>query len=180
MFYDQLHLIEELIWAAGYGFSSSIITVVNSSTKSNGMIEVEAEGIYGPTTQGTWRLEIDSNLSYLVRHASYTVSGREMPFAVFENSGGKKWGDIFWPELGSISFFKSGGHVRDYTIDVRYIEYNCEPNSELFEDLRYKLQGEYPVGTSVRTYLGDFATSRALIKTVGPSDVLNPRSESEE
>ena len=166
-FYDRLHLHEQLLWAAGHGFSSKLVRINKVSDAAGGIVVLEAHGTYGRTTEGTWRLELEPANSYRARRAAFTTEGYDRPYAVFENSGNRRWGNIFWPEAGSIEFSIGKGGYADHQVTVRYTGYSSTPDETLLADLRASVQHDYPKGTEVWTYSGDSRRERGVVRTVG-------------
>ena len=84
---DNLYEISHILMALGGGFSEHLERITETKALRSGSLQVVAQGSYGPTLRGTWKLVVDPEADYLVQNASFVKDGTSEPLLTFESSG---------------------------------------------------------------------------------------------
>jgi len=116
--------------------------------QDDGLLAFRAEGTLAPGLEGSWQVSVDSNAGYLVRAASFTISGEDSPFLVYAGSGTKWYDTCCLAKQANLSyapgFFEGDGVV---SADVQ--DFSPQADAALFSEARAALRGRLPEGAQV-------------------------------
>ena len=136
------------LWATGRGFADSLARIIEVRQQDDGLLAFRAEGTLAPGLEGSWQVSVDSNAGYLVRAASFTISGEDSPFLVYAGSGTKWYDTCCLAKQANLSyapgFFEGDGVV---SADVQ--DFSPQADAALFSEARAALRGRLPEGAQV-------------------------------
>ena len=145
---DNLYEISHIFMALGGGFSEHLERITETKALRSGSLHVVAQGSYGPTLRGTWKLVVDPEADYLVQNASFVKDGTSEPLLTFESSG------IF--RAAGVPALARRGVMRRrlradfvYEISVELQSYVPGPDPRLLDEARKRVTSALPDGAEI-------------------------------
>jgi hypothetical protein len=138
------------IWCTGRGFSKLLSRVTEVSETEDGLISFRAEGFLNPRIQGNWHMVVDPKVGYLVRSASFSLSG-DSSVAFLCTTSGTKWFDAgSMAERGTIG--TASNEENQMATIIQTLEHKPEPDTDLLGECRRILRGTFPPGAKVHDW----------------------------
>jgi hypothetical protein len=129
--------MEWCCWVTGYGFSSSLQSVIEHQVADDGMIHLRAKGSHLASPAGIWEMTIDPENGFMIRSAAFTAEGRDSPSVICNTTGTKRFDGVVVAEMGRIVFPMGPTHKLE----------------SIFQFERYHAQGDEERVTRIREEL---------------------------
>jgi hypothetical protein len=135
------------MWSSGRGFSRHINEVKSLIERADGSLEIVADGFNIPSMPGEWKLVVDPQNGYIVRRATFSITGNERPKFDINTFGSQRYGDCVLPEHSTIA----------WTLSSRALEYRYvfTKGSLAFDSDHYQraatiIEGPFPPGSMIK------------------------------
>ncbi len=135
---------------AGRDYSHYITEITSVTPADDGLLEVEAKGIYSSSASGTWHLVVDPNARYMVRAAKYEVP--DHVYLDLKSTGLRKVGSTFLPDSAPWPMRPEGA-------TLKFIDWKPRHNSQVFDEMRRETKGPFSKGTLISDMRWDTAVS---------------------
>lgn len=162
--HDPENLFFRYLLSLGRGYSQLLDTITSSTVDSGGIATVVGPGSLFSSDKGMWRMEIDTKHDYLVRSASFTLSGHEKP--LFTCKSQNYWNaELPMYANGDLEF-----PIRSYKMTTRITKYITTHDQTLF-DASINSVTNYPSDTSIMDFSRIDADGMPFVVVPLPSDI---------
>ena len=145
---DSVYQFDQFRLAVGRGFAKYLRNVRSERVVDDTRLELIAAGRYSSGFTGEWKLLLEeAQDTNLVRQAEFFAEGNPTPIIKIKTSGWLSRGDIALASQGWISY--TGGHDRDFILDVRVLDISTDPDSKQLAELRKLLSAPVPADVTV-------------------------------
>ncbi len=143
---DNVYEYVHILMGSGRNFTSYLEEVESIEELSDGNLEIEGTGNYGPGNNGRWKLVVDIENEYLVRKAEYFPKGGTETYLSIETEGIIKGNGLSVAAKGTLKFSFPNGYlfeivVQPSSVDSRFDQTFLKETKEIVhkDDIKMEL-----------------------------------------
>lgn len=135
----------------GRGFSRYLGTVTIVEEKGDSMVETGADGTYGKTLHGSWKLTTEGGTDHLVRKATFRLDGETKAFIEVSSSGLVEKSGV---KLAKRGVFRAPTVNVEVSLEVEDIS-RVDGINRVYEEVISMLDGPLPKGSQILDWRGE-------------------------